>query len=188
MIRYFLAEGDRAQSAVIIEGLESVTCSNPPPLVHIATLYMKTYCTACKRRGFIAPKGPRWPGTGPNGEQWALSGDINVCGCNPPPIFYAERGMSMIFTSEQVARLTSAMGTANQRDSVGENADNDLECYYEIVEAKSGKPVEGMTYALSSNGRVLVDNAPLTDGRTRSFAMKDHPRLTIVAWREGDVR
>ena len=40
-----------------------------------------------------------------NGKQWALSGDINVCGCNPPPVFYAERGMSMTFTSEQVAVL-----------------------------------------------------------------------------------
>lgn len=29
MIRYFLARGDRAGSAVIIEGLDSVSCSNP---------------------------------------------------------------------------------------------------------------------------------------------------------------
>src|SRR5215470_16057362 len=105
MIRYFLARGDRAGSAVITEGLESVTCSNPPPRVNIATLYMKTYCTACKREGFIAPKGPRWPGTGPNGKPWALSGDINVCGCTPPPVFYAERGMKMTFTSEHIATL-----------------------------------------------------------------------------------
>ncbi len=106
MIRYFLAEGDRAGSAVITQGLEHVTCSNPPPRVHIATLYMKTYCTACKQDGFIAPKGPRRPGTGPNGQPWALSGDINVCGCNPPPVFYAERGMTMTFTSQEVAALT----------------------------------------------------------------------------------
>ncbi|MCA8258893.1 hypothetical protein LGM89_37055, partial [Burkholderia sp. AU31624] len=99
MIRYFLAKGDRAGEAVIVEGLDRVTCSNPPPMVHIATLDMKTYCSACKREGYIAPQGPRWPGTGPNGKQWALSGDINVCGCNPPPIFYAERGMRMTFTA-----------------------------------------------------------------------------------------
>ena len=79
MIRYFLARGDRGGSATITEGLEHVTCSNPPPPVQIATLYMRTYCTACKQDGFIAPKGPRLPGTGPNGKPWALSGDINVC-------------------------------------------------------------------------------------------------------------
>ncbi|WP_258025728.1 hypothetical protein [Burkholderia sp. COPS] len=38
MIRYFLAKGDRAGEAVIVEGLDTVTCSNPPPRVHIATL------------------------------------------------------------------------------------------------------------------------------------------------------
>lgn len=82
-----------------------MTCSNPPPTVHIATLDMKTYCSACKREGYIAPQGPRWPGTGPNGKQWALSGDINVCGCNPPPIFYAERGMRMTFTADEISTL-----------------------------------------------------------------------------------
>jgi hypothetical protein len=106
MIRYFLAQGDRAGSAAITEGLGNVTCSNPPPRVNIATLYMKTYCTACNKEGYVAPKGPRLPGTGPNGQPWALSGDINVCGCNPPPVFYAVRGMSMVLTSEQVAQST----------------------------------------------------------------------------------
>ncbi|AIO48138.1 hypothetical protein ABEG10_00580 [Burkholderia cenocepacia] len=31
MIRYFLAKGDRAREAVIVEGLDTVTCSDPPP-------------------------------------------------------------------------------------------------------------------------------------------------------------
>ena len=106
MIRYFLAKGDRAGDAVIIEGLDTVTCSNPPPSVPIATLDMKTYCSACKREGYIAPQGPRRPGNGPNGKQWGLSGDINICGCNRPPIFYAERGMRMIFTAEEAATLS----------------------------------------------------------------------------------
>jgi hypothetical protein len=100
MIRYFLAKGDRALNAVITEGLDCVTCSNPPPSVDIATLGMKTYCSTCKQEGFIAPRGLRLPGTGPNGKQWALSGDVNICGCNPSPVFYAERGMSMSITGE----------------------------------------------------------------------------------------
>ncbi|WP_426396796.1 M35 family metallo-endopeptidase [Ralstonia sp. R-29] len=112
MIRYFLARGDRAGSATIVEGLPSITCSNPPPAVQIATLYMKTYCTACKREGFIAPEGPRHAGTGPNGKPWALSGDINVCGCHPAPVFYAERAMKMSFTSEEVARTSAPIAPA----------------------------------------------------------------------------
>lgn len=115
MIRYFLACGDRGGSAVITEGLPSVICSNPQPKVQIATLYMKTWCEACKREGFIAPRGPRLPGTGPNGQPWALSGDINVCGCTPPPVFHAVRGMKMMLTAEEAT--TPAGGSAFRADA-----------------------------------------------------------------------
>ncbi|CAB3763157.1 MULTISPECIES: hypothetical protein [Burkholderia] len=108
MIRYFLAKGDRGGSAVITEGLDDVTCSGPQGNVNIATLYMKTYCEACKQEGFISPKGPRWPGTGSNGQPWALSGDVNVCGCNLQPTFHAERNMMMTFESQEVATLAEA--------------------------------------------------------------------------------
>ena len=186
MIRYFLARGDRAGSAVIIEGLDSVSCSNPPPRVQIATLGMATYCSACSRKGYIAPKGPRRPGTGPNGMQWALSGDVNICGCNPTPVFYAERGMSMTFTAEEAATLAApdapARGQATQDD------DEHLEHYFELVDATTGAPVEGMAYKLSSDGQCLVDNATLARGRTRAFSLKECPNLAFVAWREGDVR
>jgi hypothetical protein len=119
MIRYFLARGDRAGDAVITEGLDSVTCSNPPPSVNIATLGMKTYCSACKQEGFIAPRGPRLPGSAPNGKQWALSGDINICGCNPSPIFYAERGMSMSITPQKAVMLMGKDANTARTSSVG---------------------------------------------------------------------
>jgi hypothetical protein len=186
MIRYFLAKGDRAGSAMIIEGLPTVTCSNPPRRVEIATLDMKTYCTACEREGFIAPNGPRWPGTGPNGKQWALSGDINVCGCNPPPVFYAERSMKMTFTSGEATALTVPYTSA--RGLSAEDGDEDLERYFEIVDARTEAPIEGMIHKPSSDGQALVYDATLAGGKTRVFSVKDHPNLAFVAWREGDVR
>ncbi|CAH2906849.1 MAG: hypothetical protein CPSOU_0697 [uncultured Paraburkholderia sp.] len=105
MIRSFLGMGDRGGEATVMEGLDSVSCSNPPPRVQISTLYMKTWCNACKQEGYIAPQGPRWPGTGPNGEQWALSGDINICGCTPPPVFFAQRNMNMKFPAEDAGPI-----------------------------------------------------------------------------------
>lgn len=113
MIRYFLARGDRTGSATVTEGLPYITCANPPPAVQIATLYMKTHCRACKREGFIAPAGPRRPGTAPNGKPWALGGDINICGCNPPPVFHAPvHGMRMTFTDEEIARMNASRAPA----------------------------------------------------------------------------
>jgi hypothetical protein len=186
MIRFFLAKGDRGGSATITEGLEHVTCSNPPPRVHIATLYMKTYCEACKQEGFIAPQGPRWPGTGPNGKPWALSGDINICGCNPPPAFYAERGMSMSFTAMEAATLVAPYADTRGPANVG--VDEDLERYFEICDAVTGSPVEGMIYTLSSDEQFLVHGAALRGGKTRAFSLKEHPNLVFVTWRDGDVR
>ncbi|MBB5496080.1 hypothetical protein [Paraburkholderia sp. MM5384-R2] len=69
-----------------------------------------------------------------------------------------------------------------------QNAEEVLEHYFELVDAKTGIPVEGMTYKLLSNGRMVVEDAPLADGKTRSFPMKNHPNLIVVAWRAGNVR
>ena len=64
MIRYFLAKGDCAGEAVIVEGLDTVTCSDPPPRVHIATLDMKTYwaVSRVKCNVLLTPRLPvPWP-------------------------------------------------------------------------------------------------------------------------------
>jgi hypothetical protein len=169
MIRYFLGVGDRAGSAVITEGLPFVSCCNPPPCVHISTLYMKTYCTACKKEGFIAPKGPRRAGTAPNGKQWARSGDINVCGCNPPPVFHAERSMKIIFTSQE---LTALMGkgagaaahesTVDQFDQqfiLKDGNDRALPKTYYTVRLPSGVFVHGVTDSQGRTARYKTDGA-----------------------------
>ena len=171
MIRYFLAKGARAGEAVIVEGLDTVTCSNPPPTVHIATLDMKTYCSACKREGYIAPQGPRWPGTGPNGKQWALSGDINVGGCNPPPIFYAERGMRMTFTAGEIAALNGRKPGAAHLPFASSDAVHDeqftllddahrplVNVRYRIV-TDTGQIFAGITDAAGQTHRIATDAA-----------------------------
>ncbi|WP_232441106.1 hypothetical protein [Burkholderia ubonensis] len=174
MIRYFLARGDRGGSATITEGLEHVTCSNPPPRVHIATLYMRTYCTACKQEGFIAPKGPRLPGTGPNGKPWALSGDINVCGCNPSPIFHAERGMKMIVTSQEAATLAGGSSASAANTTGTEVAmavqTNASATYDEQVHA-------GIRTTLPQNYPYLIE---LSDGRTFAGHVNSNGQLPRI--------
>jgi hypothetical protein len=56
MIRTFPGVGDEAiNSAFITEGLDAVSCLNPPPRVQISTVGMRTYCPVCKQEGYIAP-------------------------------------------------------------------------------------------------------------------------------------
>lgn len=154
MIRHFLARGDQGGSATVTEGTD-ITCCNPPPCVQIATLYMKTYCTACKREGFVAPNGgPRHGGTAPNGKQWALGGDINVCGCNPPPVFHApERGMFMRFTSEEIGQMRAPAAATH--------APTREEALYDEQTHLASKHLEGVPYYIeTADGRVLSGRVP----------------------------
>ncbi|KVC85817.1 hypothetical protein [Burkholderia ubonensis] len=181
MIRYFLAKGDRGGSATITEGLEHVTCSNPPPRVHIATLYMKTYCTACKQAGFIAPKGPRLYGTGPNGKPWALSGDINVCGCNPSPIFYAERNMRMVFTGEEAATLTGQSGSA-PRSSVVSHGTHDEQ--YVLSDVDTGEPLARVRYRIRTASGQVFDGVTDAAGYTQRITTTDAESLHLEIVRD----
>ena len=176
MIRYFLAKGDRAGDAVIIEGLDTVTCSNPPPSVSIATLGMKTYCSACKREGYIAPRGPRWPGTGPNGKQWALSGDINVCGCNPPPSFYAERGMQMIFTAGEAATLNGLNPDAADRSFARSAAVHDEQ--FTLLD-DTRRPLANIRYRIVTDIGQIFAGTTDTAGRTRRIVTDASATLKI---------
>jgi hypothetical protein len=63
MIRTFLGVGDKAANgAFITQGLDLVSCSDPPPRVQISTIGMNTYCPVCKQERHIGSRGPRWPG------------------------------------------------------------------------------------------------------------------------------
>lgn len=89
MTQYYLAKGDRAGNAEIIEGLDKVTSAGVP----VATLGMKTMCSACNEEGQIIPQGsPLTRPTAPNGKPFALSGDLNACKCGPG-VFRAKRGL-----------------------------------------------------------------------------------------------
>jgi hypothetical protein len=118
MQRYFLAKGDRAGAAVIVEGLPTSTYQGADGVcVELATVYMKTRCDACKKDGYISPRGPRHAGTAENGQQHALSGDVNACGCNPPPVFHAVRTMSEIIGNGDIAQMSAAVARFSTNDS-----------------------------------------------------------------------
>lgn len=118
MKRYFLAKGDRAGAAVITEGLPTSTYQGADGVrVELSTVYMKTWCDACKREGYISPRGPRHAGTAENGRQHALSGDVNACGCEPPPVFQVVRTMMETIGEGDVARMSPAVARFSAENS-----------------------------------------------------------------------
>ncbi|MCP1117697.1 hypothetical protein JOE11_002342 [Robbsia andropogonis] len=107
MRRSFLAKGDRAGSAVIIEGLPTSTYQGPDGVrVQLATVYMQTWCNACKKGGYISPRGPRHAGKAENGQQRALSGDVNACDCDPQPVYQVVRTISETISDDDLARMS----------------------------------------------------------------------------------
>ncbi|WP_080420441.1 hypothetical protein [Burkholderia ubonensis] len=150
-------------------------------MVHIATLDMKTYCTACKQEGYIAPRGPRWPGTGPNGKGWALSGDINVCGCNPPPIFHAERNMHMVFTGEEAATLTGQSRSA-PRSSVVSHGTHDEQ--YVLSDVDTGEPLARVRYRIRTASGQVFDGVTDATGYTQRITTTDAESLHLEIVRD----
>ncbi|WP_232430781.1 hypothetical protein [Burkholderia ubonensis] len=80
-----------------------------------------------------------------------MSGDINVCGCNPPPVFYAERNMRMVFTAEQVATLT---GQGALRSAAEGRVEHDEQ--YVLRDADTGRPLARVQYRIrTASGKVF---------------------------------
>jgi hypothetical protein len=91
------------------------------------------------------------------------------------------------FDYETGGSSTSMEQSALLQSTLADTPD-ELEHYFEIVDAASGLPVEGMTYKLLSDGVPLVDNESLTAGKTMALSKSEHPNLSLIAWRTGDVR
>lgn len=110
MKRYLLARGDRAGDAHIVEGLPDSAYVGPDGVrVSLATVYMKTWCNACEQEGYISPRGPRHCGSAENRRQFALSGDVNACGCSPQPVFEAVRSIFQTITASDVEGMDASV-------------------------------------------------------------------------------
>jgi hypothetical protein len=120
-----------------------------------------------------------------HGRPGVLEGDRVLCPCGQNKVkalpvascFYDDEGDG--------ASLVAAAGTVGSASSI---AEDELEHYFEVVDASTGMSIEGMTYKLLSDGVSLVDNASLEAGKTMAFSKNDHPNLSLVAWHTGDVR
>jgi hypothetical protein len=168
-IRTFLAKGDWAGQAEIIEGLPNDTYREEDGrVVDLATVYMKTYCHACKKAGHISPAGYRLPSIAVNGQEFALSGDINICDCNPAPVFYAERNMTATITSEDIARMRAVAVQAkpsthasifDEQFLLKDHQGNPLSDTYYSARLPGGAIKHGITDRFGRTERIQTDSA-----------------------------
>ncbi|MFC6139040.1 PAAR domain-containing protein [Paraburkholderia silvatlantica] len=181
MRRAILKLGDKTTAGgTVLEGVDRCTHHGTP----ITFIGAQIWCPACNSTGVIGWKGPHRPAT-MMGKQQALDGDICLCKCDPPPVCLASQDSAWhVFESHEL----SESGNSSPNLRAPSAATYELEQYFEIVDAKTGAPVDGMTYRLLSDGASLADNESLYFGKTIAVSKSDFPGLTFIAWRRGDVR
>jgi uncharacterized Zn-binding protein involved in type VI secretion len=144
----------------------------------------KATCPVCK--GSFPIKGTAKRRTY-RGRPGVLEGDRVMCPCDQNKV-KALPNASCFYDDEGNGASAVAGALAGASSGVSSFAHDELEHYFEIVDASTGTPIEGMTYKLLSDGVSLADDALLEAGKTMAFLRNDHPNLSLVAWRTGDVR
>lgn len=102
----------------------------------VALINGKVYCEACKSTGIIIKAG------GPRRllfeGQAALDGDLCLCKCHPPPPIKATHALTDWFDDEGDGMPVDLPRTYNQ--------------HFQIVDGKTGKPLENHYYRIVHNG------------------------------------
>lgn len=91
--RYDILKGDRTTADGTVMGLDS-----RDTIGHAQQAYERdeVWCPTCQSMGVIVCGGPRFPATGPDGRESALSDDLCVCKCEPSPRLLPSQSTSYV--------------------------------------------------------------------------------------------
>lgn len=195
-VYYAVVEGDPLDNggdSRVIEGAPHATISGPDGRARAQThLGQKAWCSVCQSTGVIAAGSGisdylrGWDGRLNSVE--AVGGDIVLCKCERPPRIVSVYARCCEYMDVCSGSTASSFASTAPSPAMLAESHEELEHYFEIVDVKTEAPIEGMTYKLSSDGQPLVHEAMLAGGKTPAFSLLEHPNLTFVAWRHGDVR
>ena len=140
------------------------------------------YCETCKTWGVTKCVPPFRRHTDMRGRQSNLDGDLCLCKCPTPPRLQARsKNVCMRFEGHELAAMPGSIPWLAYAGHPMEAHD----IIYEIVDAKTGEAIEGMTYKLASANSLLLDREQLAGGKSRPYSVHAHPHLTFIAWIEG---
>ncbi len=140
------------------------------------------YCNTCKSWGVTKCVQPYHPQTDSNGRQANLDGDLCMCKCPTPPRLKALfDNNSMGFEGHEIAGMAGAiLWQAYAGHKIEEH-----EIFYEIVDAKTERSIDGMTYKLTSGNKTLLDGKSLDGGKSKPYTINEHPSLSFIVWIQG---
>ncbi|WP_230684369.1 PAAR domain-containing protein [Burkholderia cepacia] len=151
---------------------------------HVALSGDEATCGNCEGTFKIFGTGK---GMSEKGRDVVVEGDLVLCPCKRNRVLVGRNpGIFLETRNDGVPPVAHA--APSSAEQMSDTSEDDVEQFFEIVDAITGKPVEGMNCKVLSNGYTLVDDVPLVHGTTRSFSVKMHPNLSFVAWRTGGAR
>ena len=90
MERYLILSGDKTTADGTFHVTPATVQLNGKDVAHEGD---EIICPSCKTTGKIQCAGPRQMVTAPDGRHAALSDDLCICGCHPPPRLIASQNM-----------------------------------------------------------------------------------------------
>ncbi|WP_326972954.1 PAAR domain-containing protein [Caballeronia mineralivorans] len=88
--RYLILNGDKTTANGTVHATPATIQLNGQDVAHDGD---NVTCPACNSTGKIKCDGPRQMMTAPDGQDAALSDDLCICGCHPPPRLIASQNM-----------------------------------------------------------------------------------------------
>ncbi|MFM0732858.1 PAAR domain-containing protein [Paraburkholderia sediminicola] len=93
MKRFLILNGDKTTSNGTVVARSTTLGLQERQIAHEGD---DVSCPACHSTGKIQCDGPRLPMTGPDGRRAALSDDLCICQCTPPPKLVASQSSTSI--------------------------------------------------------------------------------------------
>jgi len=145
-------------------------------------------CPACGAQGVIKCVMPRLAdrfGT----KEYALSDDLCICGCNPPPKLIADQSFkyqSILYADENAAANATVGHTGNAAEVVPPHAESTKQADLRplrFVIRETGKPHANRPYQLGLVDGTVVQGTTDADGASRQLSPDE--RAALRTWRGG---
>jgi len=137
-------------------------------------------CPACQSDGVIGLDGPRLSRT-VDGREIALSDDLCLCQCNPPPrLIAAQRFMSQTIDSDWYAgQAAAAAAQAEQLNAAGHAARDADSLPLVLIDPDTNEPFRNRPYRLQLRDG-LIEGKTDSQGWTRPLSAAE--RAGVVTW------
>lgn len=139
-------------------------------------------CPACGTQGVIKCVAPRIDDRF-NGKAFALSDDLCICGCNPPPKLVADQHFryQAFAATPNGATEDGASGRADANAAAvsSKATGNVMLVQLRFVDSVSGKPYANRPYRLELIDGKLVHGTTDSHGRTRPLTFEERNGLKV---------